>query len=591
MKLTGFLGQVPRTAERQIPDQAAQIAENVILTSGEIRPMRPDYMVHSPINAGAKVSAYRAYNGTTEKWRAWTIDVDVARGPLSPDVEARYYWTGDSCPRYSTFTNFGTTDWALGMPAPTAKPSVAVTGGASTTTVSRAYCVTNYQPSTGEESAPSPIADVVSGKVDGTWTITNFSAAPANDRAIAYNTAGLQQRLYRTTGTAGSWQLVAVRAYATTAWTDTLTDGQILGDELITTGWSLPPVGLKGLITLPNGSMAGFYNNQLCFSEPYQPHAWPVGNRYSAESEIVGIAAYGTTVVVATKTRPYVADGVTPDVVTMTGVSNVWPCKSKRSVCSAGDGVVFATDYGLAYIGTGGTYIFTSKLMTKEEWQPLDPSSMQVAVIDSRIFVLFKELGSATKRMIRIDVGEAASFSTFSARANALYVDPMDGKLYLLRDEVYLFDGLYGQRQTFVWKSKEFEYPNCWNPGAALIEWQSTMVETEVQAAYALYHADLATNQSVINAKKAVGAFAQTGFNTDPINGATGINTPRSPAEFLKYTLLDHDVPRLTVDVLPGKPFRLPAGYKSDVFTHQLVGNVRVKYIKFAPTMDALRQL
>lgn len=588
-KITGFLGIIPRTAERLLPDMAAQIAENVILSSGELRPMRKPYQVHVPSVVAQMFAAYRAFDGTTEKWRTWQVDIDIVKAAISPDVEQRYYWTGDSCPRYATFTNFGTTDWALGLPAPSAAVTAAPTGGAGAT-VSRFYAYT-YINDKGEESAPSPVSALTSGKVDGTWTISGFVAAPTNDRVINYNQSGLKQRLYRTAGDNASFQLVAERTAAATDWVDTVLDAAMLGDDLISDGWLPPPADLKGVISLPNGALAGFRKNQLCFSEPYQPHAWPVSYRFQTESDIVGIAAYGTTVVACTKTRPYVADGVEPSSVTTQAVSEVWPCLSKQSVCSVGDGVVFATKHGLAYVGLQGTNIMSRDIFTVEEWGPMDPSTVVTRAANGRMYLLYKPATSAQSQLLRIDRGEAAQVTMLAADCNTLYVDPLNGELYVVSKEVYLYDSLYGSRNVFVWRSKEIELQQPLNLGAGLVEWVGTLSVTEIQAAYALRQADVAENQAVINAKVAVGANNQIGFNTDPINGAFGIDDPSTVEEYLTYTLYDHDEPVISIDVLPGRAFRLPAGFKTDVVAHQLAGNVRVKYLKVAETMDGLRQL
>jgi hypothetical protein len=582
-KITGFLGILPRTSERLLPDMAAQIA-------GEIRPTKQPYLVHNPGVVGEKLAAYRAYNGTTEKWRTWPIDVDVARGSLSPDVEQRYYWTGDSCPRYATFTNWGTTDWALGLPAPTGALTAAPSGGTGATE-SRFYAYT-FINSLGEESAPSPVSALATGKVDATWTISGFSAAPTNDRTVAYNQTSLKQRLYRTVGSAGAFQLVAERTASTANWSDTVTAAAMLGDDLISDGWSLPPLNLKGLISLPNGAMAGFYNNQLCFSAPYQPHAWPSSYRYQCESEIVGIAAFGTTVVVCTKTRPYIADGVEPSVVTLQSVTDVWPCLSKGSVCSVGDGVVFATKHGLAIIGMQGNKILTTGIFAATDWGELGPETMVCRSANGRLYLLYKQSGGSQTQLLRVDLLEGGMATTLSANANTLYTDPMTGELYVVKKEVYLYDGLYGSRNTFVWKSKQIELADPINLGAGLIEWIGTMPTTEVQAAYALQQAAVAANQAIITPGLAVGAFNQVGLNTDPINGATGINEPPSLAERLTYSLLDKDDNTLfSAQILPGAVFRMPGGYKKDVVCHQLVGNVRVRYLKVSETPIGLKGL
>lgn len=588
-KITGFLGIVPRVSERLLPDMAAQIAENGIITSGELRPMRQPYQVYVPGAVAQMYAAYRAFDGTTEKWRTWQMDVDVAKGSISPDLEQRYYWTGDGCPRYATFTNFGTTDWALGLPAPTTALGVSPSGG-SGATVSRFYVYT-YINNLGEESGPNTVSALTSGKVDGTWTISGFVAAPTNDRAVNYNQSGLKQRLYRTAGSTGAFQLVAERTASASNWADTVTDAAMMGDDLLSNGWTPPPVNLKGLISLPNGAMAGFYNNQLCFSEPYQPHSWPTSYRFECESTIVGIAAFGTTVVACTKTRPYIADGVDPSTVTMQGVTAVWPCLSKGSVCSVGDGVVFATKQGLALVGMSGQSIMTQAHFTTEEWGPLDPTSMVCRATSSRLYILYKAIGSATTQLLRFDVGDTAQLTYVSATANTLYVDPLNGELYVVSKEVYLYDSLYGSRNTYLWKSKQIELANPVNFGAGIIEWEGTLTPTEIQAAYSLYLAGVAANQAIINAKTAVGAFNQLGFNTDPVDGATGIIDPPEIDEGVTYTLLDHDEPVASIKVLSGQVFRLPSGYKTDVITHQVTGNARLRYIKIAETPTGLKQV
>lgn len=589
-KIVGFLGVLPRTAERLLPDMAAQIAENVTLTSGELRPTRQPYLVHVPSVVEQKLAAYRAYDGTTEKWRTWAVDVDVVKGSLSPDLEQRYYWTGDGCPRYATFTNWGTTDWALGIPAPAAALTATPSGGAGVA-VSRFYVYT-YINDKGEESAPCPVSALATGRVDGTWTLSGFSATITHDRAVNYNTGTLKQRLYRTAGNNAAFQLVAERTASASNWADTTTDAAMLGDDLLSADWPVPPTDLKGLISLPNGALAAFRKNELLFSEPYQPHAWPIANRFQCEAEIVGIAAYGTTVVVGTKTRPYIADGVEPSVVTLQSVTDVWPCLSKSSVCSVGDGVVFATKHGLAYVGAGGSRILTNNIFAATDWAELGPSSVACRSSNGRLYLLYRPPSSAQTQLLRIDVAEGSMATTLSADANTLYVDPLNGELYVVKKEVYLYDGLYGSRNTFVWKSKQIELAAPVNFGALLIEWAGTMPATEVQAAYALRQTSVDANQTAITAKTAVGAFNQVGINTDPVDGAAGIVAPPDPAEYLHYTLLDRDDNTLaSLDILSGETYRLPAGYLADVVAHQLSGNVRVKYIKIAETPSGLGQV
>ncbi len=588
VKLNGFLGEIPRTSERLLPDAAAQEAENINLTSGEIRPVRPSALTFTPPGQGPFLSAYRAVYGASEKWRAWTIDVDVAKAPFDIDVEPRYYWTGDGCPRYATFTDFGTLEYALGLPAPTSKPAVSHAGGAGTV-INRAYCYTFYQPSTGEESAPSPISDIASGKVDGTWTITSLSGTPSNTRVAPWNTSGLKQRLYRTSGTAANFQLVAERSVSTGSWVDTITDANILGDELISSDWIPPPEGLKGIGALPNGALYGFVGNLLCFSEPYQPHAWPRSYQFGTDFPIVSAFNYGTTVVAGTSAYPFVFSGSEPSVVTPERVDNAWPCLAKRSMVSVGDGVVYSTTYGMAYVGLSGPSILTKDLYTREEWEPINPSSMVCAYSEGRLFVACTPAGEATRMMV-ISPGEAASLVRYNQSPSELYADPSNGLLYLVGLAVERWDAGEGMRMVFNWLSKEIELSEPVNFGAAKVDFASLMSDADRIQAQANYVTDLAFNQSTIDSKDQLGGYNDDDFNALPINGSHLI-TPRQPGDWVALTVYSRDGEISSDTVFDTDAFRLPSGFKSDIVSIRLTGNVRVKNVKLAETMLGLKQV
>lgn len=589
LKITGFLGQTPRTAARLLPDMGSTAAENVSLTLGEIRPVRGPLLAYSPPdNTVAHKSAYRAVNGVTEKWRTWTDDIDVAKGPFSSDVESRYYWTGDQCPRYARFTDFGVTEYALGIPTPTVKPAISATGGVGST-INRTYCYTFYQPSTGEESSPSPAGDVASGRVDGTWTITGFSNTPANDRAIPYNTVGLTQRLYRTVGTSASFQLVAQRAVSTGNWVEALTDSQILGDELVSSGWVPPPVGLTGIMSLPNGSMVGFVGSLVCYSEPYQPHAWPVSYQFGCDFRVVGLSAFGSTVVAATQAKPYVFDGVDPASTTPQRIDSVWPCLSKRSVVSVGDGVLFATSYGLAYIGASGPDIWTKAFYTSEEWAPLNPTTMVGAVAEGRVYVLYTPTGSSP-RMLVFNIGEAATLTELSLACTELYADPTDGRLYLVDKTVLRWNDSPGEKLLFNWWSKEIELGEPANYGAAKVDWVTTTTAADAASILAAYQAALIANQASLSIAANSGAMNRDPMNALAVNGSR-LQAPPVGEDVLTFTLYASGVEVFSQKVLSNDAFRLPSGYKSDFISIRLGGNVRVKSVKMAETMQGLRNV
>lgn len=643
LRIEAFSGLTPRTGDRLLPNNGATEAANLLLTSGEIRPLRPANLVHTPSSSAPWYSVFRAEDDGVEKWLAWGKDVDIAKAPLSSDVEQRYYWTGDGEPRYTTFTNLPSTYYTLGVPTPTTAPSVSPSGGVGSN-VTRFYRYT-FVTALGEESSPSPVSAEVTDKVDATWAISGMSAVPNNSgtvtgvysggkttftdtnphwlrvgdevvinsttlvvtdisgltfkvagdysayttwaRKAPWNTTNMYRRLYRTTGTSGSWQLVADNITSTT-YNDTLTDAQIEGDELISDGWIPPPVGLKGLGFLPNGAAYGFVGNQLCFSEPYQPHAWPLEYQFGTDYEIIGASAFGTTVVAATAANPYVADGVEPASVTLQKVNNVWPCLSKRSVISVGDAVLYATSYGIAMVSSAGPQLWTSALYTIEEWSPLNPSSMVFATSEGRVFVAYTPTGGATAMLI-FHPGEAALLTELSESPTELYTDPRNGLLYIVdSDGINQWNASAGEFMAYTWRSKEFELPQPVNLGAAKIDFTSAASQADQAQAQANYAADLATNLALITAGL-LHDYNSFDFNEIDINGDNLITPRTTGLDSITFTLFVEGVEKFSRTVFDDAPFRLPSGYMTDNLSVQVSGTVRVKTIKLAQTMSGLR--
>lgn len=646
--LTPFRGMVPRTAERLLGDGLATDATNVNLSSGEIRPIKQPLPVHTPASPGPWTAVYRAVNGSQSQWLAWTADVDTVRAPLPAASEARFCWTGDDEPRYATYSKLPDC-FALGIPKPQGAASISHSGG-SGAAVTRFYVYTFYS-ALGEEGPESPVSNVVTGKVDGTWAITGMDAFPANSGTVAgvfaagvttftdtlnhwlragdaillgttkavvastpsaktftvsgdlsaetawtrvapWNTAGMKRRLYRTAGTEAAFQLVAEGVGTT--YDDTLADTAIPGDELISQRWEPPPAALRGLIALPNGALAGFFENQLCFSEMNQPHAWPQQYRRATDVSIVGIEAYGTTVVACSKGRPYVATGAEPASVTMDSVDKVWPCLNKRSVISIGDGVLYATTYGLAYVGMGGAAIWTDALFTREEWVPLNPGGMVAAIAEGRVFVRY-DGGDGFRGVLVFSPSDGGvALTKLSVVPDELYADRADGRLYMVdAGGVSLWDAGVGPRIDYAWVSKDYHLPQPMNFGAARVDFVGEMTEEDFASALAAYEANVALNQAAIGVYKGLGGINARPLNTGPVNSGPEIQnvSPPSPS-VLTFTLYSDGLPVYSRTMLTSADaFRLPGGFRSESVAIGLTGSVRVKYAAIAETMSDLKAL
>lgn len=648
IRIVPFMGMLPRVAERLLGDGAAVDATNVNLTSGEIRPIKRPLLVNTPSVSGPWLSVHRAEWNGAQVWLAWNKDVDVARAPLPSSVEARYYWTGDGEPRYAKFSDLPSTFYALGVPRPQAAPGVSVTGGTGLD-VSRFYVYTFYS-ALNEESRESPVSALVTGKVDGTWAITGMDAFPANSGTISvshsggvstctntgnhwlrvgdevviagstvavsevtsasvfkvpgdftgatswarkapWNTAGMKRRLYRSTGTAGTFQLV--HDDVGTSYNDTLSDAQILGDELISQAWDPPPSNLRGLIALPNGAMAGFFGNQLCFSEPYQPHAWPEAYRRATDFEIVGIESFGTTVVACTRGRPYVAQGTEPENVVLESVDKVWPCLSKRSVVSIGDAVLYATSHGMAYVGMGGSMIWTEAFYSREEWTPLDPATMVSATAEGRVFVRFIGTDGAKGVLVFSPAEASMGLTMLSLVPDELYADPLNGKLYLVDSEgIHQYDAGVGPRLSYSWKSKEYHLPNPINLGAAKVDFVGEMTQADYDKAQADYAAAVAYNQTLLPSYSGFGALNGAAINASELNGSNLEPAALPDIESMTFTLYCDGLAVYSRKLVADQSaFKLPAGFRAENIAVGLTGTLRVKTVKLAESMTGLKAL
>lgn len=228
----------------------------------------------------------------------------------------------------------------------------------------------------GEESAPS-FASATILRPDGVAiTVTTPTDTPTGTDPDYGVTS---KRIYRAaSGSSGTaFLFVAEIPLAQADYVDTVPDTE-LGDALESADWDLPPVDLRGILALPNGVMAGFRRNQLCLSVQNRPHAWPVRNRYTTDTDIVGIGNIDTTVVVGTESFPYVAGGNDPSAYSMAKFEVPQACVAKRSVAYlTGIGVVFASPDGLlAVSGTGQIRNLTESIFTREQWQALKPTTI-----------------------------------------------------------------------------------------------------------------------------------------------------------------------------------------------------------------------
>lgn len=437
-----------------------------------------------------------------------------------------------------------------------------------------------------------PIVSVSGSDVVVALTTTQtYSSGGTWARVAPHNTTSMTKRIYRSvdSATATEYQYVATVTAATTTYNDTILDAA-LGEVLPSTTWLMPPANMKGITIMANGIACGFFGNEVCFSEPFKPYAWPSAYRQTYEQDIVAIGVTGTTLVGMTEGSPFTITGVDP--VTMGGgMANLgvaWPCLAKGSVASFPFGVAYAAPQGLAIIGTTSD-IVTKDLFTIKEWSELNPSTFIASTADNRYYCGYTVDGSSL--MFVIDKAESASFTKINKAVTDLWTDPATGKLYVVVEKkIYQWEGDAGTKLNYEWKSKKFVMAPPLNFGACKVDADFEQTEEETAQAGTSYDAVVTANEALISGNAMNDSFADPYLGEYEVGGDAMAVIPSLTIDALQLRLYADGELKYSKHVTSTRAFRLPSGYKSDNVEVTLSGNVKVTGVVLAETMDGLRQ-
>jgi len=338
----------------------------------------------------------------------------------------------------------------------------------------------------GEEGPPSPASNVVQVSSGLTTTVTGIND-PSGSQITEY---GLTQgdgvtdfgtkRLYRAaTDASGVTQFLFVTNinYGTTSFIDTTTTS-VLGEAIESTDWLGPPTDGHSILALPNGITVMASKNEVYPSVQNRPHAYPRDYVLATDFDIVGMAALDTTVVVLTKSNPYLVLGSDPSSLSMSKLELPQGCVSKRSIASlAGFGVVYASPDGLVAINGNGVQLVTQNYFTREQWQALVPSSIFAKVHDDKYFFAY-DTGS-TKGIYIFDPKEGGTLTKvdlsgiggFNNTITAGYSDPLTDTFYLVHsnDKLVTWNSS-GTSLSYTWRSKVYQLPYAVNMLAGQIK-------------------------------------------------------------------------------------------------------------------------
>ena len=529
--LSGFRGENRALHPLNLPDSVGVTSLNQNPVRGDLRPWKAPLTV-ATVPAGRK-TIYRMGRDVvsdTLYWLSWPSIVHAVRAFIADDVTERTYYTGDGVPRWTDNTMalasapYPTTFRLLGVPPPATAALLIASGGVSTTMESRYYTYI-YVSDKGEIGTPAPVSLELICKQDAVVAISALAPPPVGNYGIN------RIRIYRTqSGVSGETEFFFSREIVSTL-TSTTDDGRRLSEVLASTTWLMPPADLNYLTGLWNGMMAGISGNSVRICVAYKPYAWPLANEIiPPDAKPVALAKYGQALLILTTGRPVLVTGSTPESLDDQPLEIAEACIASQSVVSFGHGVAWACPDGLAYYGAGGAKMLTQGLMTRDDWQALNPSSI-VAGMYEGAYLGFYTVAGVTKGFLIDPINPTGLYPT-DIRANALFFDE-------LQDQLYLLDG------TNIKK---------WDAGAALLaQFKSKVMRTG-----------------------------------RPINvAACQIVADGFPVAFELYA---DGVLRHTQSVLDGNPFRLPGGYLAEQWQVKVSTSLSVQRVDLATSIGELAQ-
>lgn len=297
----------------------------------------------------------------------------------------------------------------------------------------------------GEESAPSAVTGMLEPTQYDTVDVT--VGAPPAGRFIE------KIRIYRSNAgsTSSVFQFVTELDATAQKFNDDLKAAQ-LGEGLATTTWLEPPAKLKGLVGMPNGIMAGFFDNTVAFCDPYHPYAWPIEYQITTEHPIVGLAAFGQTLFVGTTGNPYFISGSDSASMSALKMDSNQACTSRRSIVAVQGGVIYASPDGLCVADGRGVNVLSQGIFTREDWQKLEPSTMIGAEHEGIYYLFYKGNGGG---VFTLDMASKKLTRLHGLAAGAVFVDKFTDALYYANTATGTICRAYGGtvRRTGLWKS------------------------------------------------------------------------------------------------------------------------------------------
>lgn len=439
LKITKFGGLAPRYQPQNLHQAMAQVAEDVDLSRGTLRPWRTDKKVSDKTGKAIFVD-YCCYLASENCRASFSrIDTDcrfiIASGIKNyPVIQKKDKACNDEWLR-------------LGFPVDIPAPNAQFLGTLSNdfNQELRQYIYTLVD-ELGFESAPSLPSEPMYVHNDQAVVL---SGLPANFPTYAIS----KVRVYCAVTTLDyGEQIKDQNAEAPFLLVDELDFGTtsyvhqphtIYGEECLTEEYEPPSDEITDLQYCGNGQIGGLVRNELWLSEPLKPHAFPEAYRYGRfNGKPIRFLCSERAGYILTDEYPAVIEMESPcqsqGCRSISILEEPHPIISYQSACLYNGACFYATKDGIVMLAGNQSKVITTALYTQDQWQSLAPWTMLGVVHDGYYFG-FTETGSIRFKVpdtIHEEV-QIESLTNLSIKPMAIYRSDQDNLYFATQDGIY----------------------------------------------------------------------------------------------------------------------------------------------------------
>lgn len=437
LKLTEFGGLLPRIPSHNLPKALSQVAEDVDLARGTLRPWRTDKKVSD--KTGHSIFVDRCCYLTSDNCHATfsRIDTDcqfiVASGIADyPVIQKRDKACNDNWVR-------------LGFPIELPAPNAQFLGGIGNdfNTELRQYIYTLVD-EFGFESSPSLPSDAIYAHNDYQVVI---SGIPTDIQGYAISSV----RLYCAVTPLdygdpkanydAHFLLVDELPFGTGSYVHQA--HSVYGEECLTEEYEPPHECMTDIHYCGNGQLGGLVKSELWLSEPLKPHAFPEAYRYGRfkgnpirflATEKVGYVLTDEYPAVIQLQEPPQQHGQREVVI----IDETLPIISYQSACIYNGSCFYATKDGLVMLSGNQAKVISSELYSQDQWLALCPWTMIGVVHDGYYF------GFTETQSIRLKAPDSihenvpiTQLTTLTIKPTAVYRSRQDNLYFATEDGIY----------------------------------------------------------------------------------------------------------------------------------------------------------